>query len=154
MSAWLVSALIVLASFGIQHATDAINRHETSKQGLTQSELLRSVNKSLSIARSKLGPKYNALINKLNALPSAQVSGPVRDLIQKAKRQISDKADKIAKTDAVVQSMANSIESQMSGYAYSSDAYKRSKAGKAERDNIMKQSNDLRNMVENTLGGN
>lgn len=154
MSAWLVSALFLIASYGIQAAIDAYNRNQSSKKGLSQSQLIRAVNQSLIKARSALGPEYNNLVNKLNALPNTPVSGPVRDLIQKARGQLNQKAEDIAKTDAKVQSLANSIESQMSAYAYSTDEYKRSNAGQVERDNILKQSQDLNKMVENTLGGN
>lgn len=154
----LLTLLSVGAAFGIQAASDAIDRKKVAKGEMSPDKMMSLINKKLSVLQRKSAEAYNTALDKISQMPAIMEAGSLKDYMNKVRDKASDTLRTARQNYTNVENAVSDLKNRTVTLANQSDSYKASKVGqkeyqslKEDADNTIKKFSQEVQNVEKTI---
>lgn len=154
----LLTLLSVGAAFGIQAASDAIDRKKVAKGEMSPDKMMSLINKKLSVLQRKSAEAYNTALDKISQIPAIMEAGSLKDYMNKVRDKASDTLRTARQNYTNVENAVSDLKNRTVTLANQSDSYKASKVGqkeyqslKEDADNTIKKFSQEVQNVEKTI---
>lgn len=154
----LLTLLSVGAAFGIQAASDAIDRKKVAKGDMSPDKMMSLINKKLSVLQRKSAEAYNTALDEVSKIPAIMEAGSLKDYMNKVRANASDTLRAARQKYTDVENAVSDLKNRTVTLANQSDSYKASKIGqkeyqslKEDADNTIKKFSQEVQNVEKTV---
>lgn len=132
LAAVLLTLLSVGAAYGIQAASDAIDRKKVAKGEMSPDKMMSLINKKLSALQRMSSEAYNAAMDEVSKIPAIMEAGSLKDYMNKVRGKASDTLRAAQRTYNNVENAVSDLKNRTVSLANQSDSYKASKMGRKE----------------------